>query len=99
MSYFDSQTFDHLPLNEIELAVLTIESLAGDDAEQRHQMIEGQLGWTIAYYEENVRCLIADERSARFAPGLVDVLVARYPGEPQVRYWPDAEAFTRIDHV
>jgi hypothetical protein len=86
------------PLNESELAILTIETTTADPLE-RAGMVETQLGWTRAYYEENVRCLLVDDRARNLAPGLVDVLAQRYPGPPSLRSWEDAEAFTRPDHL
>lgn len=96
-AFWDGWWSDH-PLNESELAILAIET-ATNDPDERADMIETQLGWTLPYYEENVRCLLIDERARDLAPGLLDVLAERYPGPPALRVRDAAESFTRPDHL
>lgn len=98
MTDFSAVWWSSQPLNESELAILAIETATADVFE-RAAMVEAQLGWTRAYYEENVRCLLVDDRARDLAPGLVDVLAARYPGPPSLRTWDDDEAFTGPDHL
>jgi hypothetical protein len=85
-------------LCDVDLRILHIEAVAGSD-DERAALVDAELGWTMGYYAENVRCLVADPHARQEMPLFLAWLAEVFPGPPTYRHWPSSESFTRVDHV